>query len=514
MGRPRKLYSSVNVLSDQLRLLNEKFKSLEKLQHLIQQNPNNPVFKQAIVSIPKALRDYGDAIRGSRAGFSVGTGLALGAGAFAAAEITARIAHSDNILKRALSINKNLSDVTDSLPARNFNTSINTELIAKLDLLEEGVRDETAATYNLALEMQVLGQDSRALGKLSRQAILLGGMTNEEMGNLSLSIGKASDAYGIAADKMIKAVQGFASDIKLASLGVAGKFSEAGVLFEGKFGQGSAKLMGKFLEELMSSKNFAAQSLTGTTGDISKLLSPGGNALSNELLIEKIIRKVGTFASNMANGISGPTPIFGQEIANNMLGGLGFEAQALNKLVGVNPNGNQTDPFATLTNKTEKMLAPLDKLANVLLPLVIDHLAILTGLAVGFKAMSLTSLIMGPLALAGPIGIGILTALGIGGLIHQLMSNAEEEHAERVDRKSQFQKEQADKSAESYSKINTNKYLELQSKSMGATLENIIYHGDLQEKLLATSKDQLARMENILITLTRMDRPPRVQMGN
>lgn len=417
---------------------------------------------------------------------------------------------SDNMLQRSLSINKNLEDITKSIPKGDSSrVGLFTAMEAKLEMFEEGIQTNSNGVYQLMLENKALGRDSRVLAKGFRQLSVLGGVTERGQNKLSQVLEETSNKYGIHTDYLVQAMQGLGANLDFAAAGISEQFGGAAAMFAGEFGKSTDQLFNKFMEAFTDPAKMGLQGLTGTFGKIRSVTSPGLTPEQTLSGSKDIIHSVAQQFRQYQQMFGGINSLYATTRANEILGGLGTLADRLDKLDRNKPGDVKLDRFETLGVKMDALTNPLQKLANQLLPKLISGFEWVARILGGIGGGVAGFFAGGPWGAVAGAGAAIA---GVEYSISQLNSTIEESTDQQAEtaRQQKFEsdREAANKRREALG-ISNNEYLSFQSQSLKATLENIIFNGGLQEKLVQLTESQLNSLERVIKAVNSLQPTPK-----
>lgn len=421
---------------------------------------------------------------------------------------TDSIGQAENFNKASLILNKTIADVRKITPQEGIDKAgLFTASRASINMLNNGLKVQNDASFNLALKMEALGQNSYELATTLREGQVLGLMSNRQTANLSLQLQESSKKYGVSTERLIHAVRNITSDIRLGILGVTEALSKGTANLAARLGPGAEGLLATFQQKIFDPQFMRASFLTNTNFDLDELLSNTSDGQLAEDSMLKIAQKISDSFNQYRDMFAGLPKMLGMQLADQMTGGAGMIADTLikNKMRGVEET--ETNPFNTLTTAINKLFNPVDKLAEMYLPALIKYLDIIIALGGGIVGA------IGGATVGGPVGaiLGAIGGTGLGYFLPKILDTLTRSESREASKESDEAAKRAFSDENRLRAINTNKYLQLQSESMKLSLDSIIYSSDLQKKMLTVSKDQLTVMEKTLMALKGlgvMDKPP------
>jgi hypothetical protein len=348
---------------------------------------------------------------------------------------------------------------------------------------------------------------------------------------------KLRDTYQISTDNLVEAFAKTANNLDLAFFGVGKSFSEALMEFEGKFGKGSADLFEKFSSQLLNPEFFGKSMQFGLQDEIARLTKSGATGAEVQSALLDTVRELQPRIQQMKDSLGNLPDSKKLEMLGQYFGSKDIVvlAEAISKLQPkeVVPGGPAKDQFANLQTAIDKATSEIMKLAEKVVPFLVDNMGTVVkalqflGVIIIQRTLSrglvslATTLRTGPLAsiariipgivrFLGPMGIALGLIMTFWPQIKKLFGMVEDQDDEDVAEKKKAAEDERRRLSEDRKKAmaeakaaldyKTNNYLQLQSNSLNATMNGIIFGNDLAKKTLDMSSQQVAAL-NKLVTV-------------
>ena len=156
--------------------------------------------------------------------------------------------------------------------------------------LQAGFENMPASMRDLTASMNLTNQDSRKLVSTLKQGQVLGGLTNDELDYLSVSLEHSSRTYGTKTETLVNALDGLKKEyLKTNLMGNTKAFTAAIAQFTAKFGEGSEEIVQGLISNLMSSESLGQQVILGIEDQVSQFLR-SNDPEEQVRLLEEIVR--------------------------------------------------------------------------------------------------------------------------------------------------------------------------------------------------------------------------------
>jgi hypothetical protein len=154
-------------------------------------------------------------------------------------------------------------------------------LTTAVEALNTGTMGLSDQTFNLGMEMKAVGNDSRQLFTVLRDANVLGGLTVDSTTRLTAGLKEARDKYGISTDALVNAMGDLASQFgDFQVLGQTEEIFKTQQDLIKKFGAGSEKLINDALKIITSGGRLTFFQRFGASEERSRFASgPSADAL-------------------------------------------------------------------------------------------------------------------------------------------------------------------------------------------------------------------------------------------
>jgi hypothetical protein len=467
-------------------------------------------------------------------------GQLTGAGGVAdlASKFASFVKQTDSLTKSTTRLGASFPNVAKTLgPELGKLAGRNTELENAIDLMDQSLSINNQQLKLLTLQTKVNGGDTKGLQRVLRQSVVTGNLSNENLGSFSERIMKLRDTYQISTDNLVEAFAKTANNLDLAFFGVGKSFSEALMEFEGKFGKGSADLFEKFSSQLLNPEFFGKSMQFGLQDEIARLTKSGATGAEVQSALLDTVRELQPRIQQMKDSLGNLPDSKKLEMLGQYFGSKDIVvlAEAISKLQPkeVVPGGPAKDQFANLQTAIDKATSEIMKLAEKVVPFLVDNMGTVVkalqflGVIIIQRTLSrglvslATTLRTGPLAsiariipgivrFLGPMGIALGLIMTFWPQIKKLFGMVEDQDDEDVAEKKKAAEDERRRLSEDRKKAmaeakaaldyKTNNYLQLQSNSLNATMNGIIFGNDLAKKTLDMSSQQVAAL-NKLVTV-------------
>jgi hypothetical protein len=176
---------------------------------------------------------------------------------------------------------------------------------AAVEAFDEGIGLQSKNTIELAAQMKATGQDSRAMLQTMRNSQVVGNITNAEMDSLASNLLTTSKQYGISSDNLVAAVNTLSTRMQdFGALGLGAEMQQVVTDLTAKYGAGSEKIVGSFLDKITRGENLANLQKLGIAEDVVKFGKEGGATADQlELIAAKASGAMQDLISQMESGV-------------------------------------------------------------------------------------------------------------------------------------------------------------------------------------------------------------------
>lgn len=415
----------------------------------------------------------------------------------------------DNIRAKALALNTTPNKLAEAAGGGVGRAGYFNAVVNQLEILSTGLETNNDITKELGLQMRVTGQNENKLYQTYRQSQVLGGLSNRQMENLSNHMQMLGETYNISTEALVDSIQQISADMNVNALGLTEDFTKINTDITARFGAGAATLVTQLESQFAAGQTFVTDQLVGAMGGLGNTVESVRQYTTMYAdrfgdFVKQFPPQMKAIALQMAKGIYGEQGLLSYNLSN-----------FLNRTVERNQTGQAEDKFSTLQTAIQTIYNPINQLAQNLLPALINSLGALTVATIAAQTYSLAK----SAGSSAPALAGLLPALGrflpyvgaavaVGGIaygIYRYFDGAEDRDVQRLDiekRRLQLEEE----AAESKSKDQTAKYMELQSQAINDSIDRIMFNGDLSRRMAAeTDKKKIELQEKLIQAIYRLE---------
>ena len=217
-------------------------------------------------------------------------------------QIEAAVKQSFELQKTALSRGMNLgqlmqrsADANNELAGKLTGAIIPVEI--EMEKVAAGLGKSSAATDKLALMTKVTGGDSKKLLKQFGQLNMGVGMSVDQQGKLSNTIGSLSQNFGMTVDELMGTIQGLEKSMPMFKiLGIAPEIAEATARLGAALGQEAGNMASEVITAFTSAEGAVLASQLGVMNERNALLSKEGDTVAASM---RMVEAAGQEANRM-----------------------------------------------------------------------------------------------------------------------------------------------------------------------------------------------------------------------
>lgn len=415
---------------------------------------------------------------------------------------------SEQLQIRSLAVNRDLTDSVwaNSKELRALPGGLETAMDVRISQLESGLIGYNQNLTKLGVEQKLTGQDFKKAILTFRQLDLVGGLLPSEMSVLSKSIMDSSDKYGVQTDQLVDAISNLQGDlVRLRALGATGGLTTAVAELTAQLGAESGSLVADAVKFLTgtNAQDMVRASMLGIQDIRRQLAGPGATTEDlRKAIIEGGERTQSLIDSFAAGGFD---PAFQLGVLEDILGTEAFYLAALSEeLQNQTKIGNKELEINREFNRSwtafkQEMVQPV---FTAIMHGFTVGLDILTGLKTTvrnmlafFIAQATANQIDRKLGLVATAFIAkrFIPVAGWIGIIAGLVPDAIRFFKSQEQKSLQEQAKASMEAAEARirERQQTNRFLQLHSDSLKASLDGIMLSTGIQSELARLNQDQL-----------------------